>query len=194
MQIKDYTYYHGTSRANAALIMKNGFYQPPKLSQITILKKELTTSMGSLGIGIYAFCGIKEHAVMFAKKRAQHEIAVISFKLKNDDYILNFTDPKVLMLYNDFLLTGYTVVQRLKVRYSNKGYSKSLDGAIIEIFIQYLLQRNHVNAVQGVYKTSINNFGRYLNNSWIPNSIELCLKDKTLINHATMWTDTYYSE
>lgn len=194
MNIKDYTYYHGTSRANAALIMKNGFYQPPKLSQITILKKNITTSMGSLGVGTYAFCGIKEHALMFAKKRVHHEIAVISFKLKNDDYILDFTDPKVLMLYNDFLLTGYITVQQLKTRYSNKGYSKSLDGAIIEIFIQYLLQKKHTDTIQGVYKTSINNFGRYLNYSWIPNSIELCLKDTTLINRATMWTDSYYSE
>jgi hypothetical protein len=186
MQIKDYTYYHGTSRTNAALIMKNGFYQPPLVSKTDIIERNIKTSIGSLGIGVYAFCAIKEHALLFAHRKIKLEPAIISFKILNDDYILNFTIPQTLRIYNEFLLSAYRTIQELKPKYSNKGYSKSLDGAIIETFMQFLMQENYVTHIQGVYKTSINNFGNYLNYSWIPNSIELCLKDTSLINHATI--------
>jgi hypothetical protein len=123
MQIKDYTYYHGTSRANAALIMKNGFYQPPLISKTDIIERNIKTSIGSLGIGVYAFCAIKEHALLFAHRKIKLEPAIISFKILSDDYILDFTIPQTLRIYNEFLLSAYRTIQELKPKYSNKGYN-----------------------------------------------------------------------
>lgn len=133
---------------------------------------------------MYAFAENKNNAMEFANRMNKNcNSKVVSFKLNNCDYVIDFTIAKVILLYDKFMKETDKTIQLLKKKYKNSGYNKKLDGAILDIFCLYLVNDDIMDKVDGIFKTSRNKFGKeFIYDSLIPNSIELCVKNTDVID------------
>lgn len=175
------TYYHGTSLINAEKIVKSKNFS---------LKK----TIGTLGIGAYAFEYSKSNAVRFATNKLKRmgmakrndSIAVVSFEIDSSK-VFDLSDAQNIELFNNFIERKKTEISALSLRFKNgvNGYSKKLDGAIIDSFIDEMIASGFY--IQGVKGPTENHFEMIkIKNTGIPNSVELCIKNNKIIDYDTI--------
>lgn len=182
----NYTYYHGTTSENSLEIENNKFQHIETFSNEEITNKSRNYRPGSLGVGVYAFAESCKNAEMLARRK-NGSVGVISFKITREDYLINFSDPGILMIFDAFINKMIDCYKDLKRKYTNTGYSKKLDGAVIDIFALWLVENEEMDTVEGVLNTSQNKISKFmLQDSLIPNSVELCVKSDNLIDYSTL--------
>lgn len=180
--ISNYIFYHGTVLKYARQIQKNGF--------------KISNHIGSLGRGAYAFCESKGGAKHFAwrtfrylqRKNNYHldtklyQPCLISFKLASTSYVLDFTNPITVNIFNEFTNTASRQIKFMTKQNSNLGKVKTLDGAVIDWLLKSL-NKSHNKKYLGVYNPSQNEISKgIIPDSRIPNSIELCVKNNQIID------------
>lgn len=122
-------YYHGTSLKNAKNILANK-------------KFFIKDTLGTLGFGTYAFEYSKNNAIEFARNKLNRgrlgnsrEIALLSFKVDNSN-VFDMNDPANIEFLHNYIESHKNEIDFLKEINGTNGYSKKLDGAIIDSFIK----------------------------------------------------------
>ncbi|WP_056978165.1 hypothetical protein [Lentilactobacillus senioris] len=174
--------YHGTYEENANKIREKGFdaIYFPNVGQINMGKTP--KDPGSLGYGLYCFENSRENAFEFAKGFHTDSAQVIYFNfVSNNDYILDLRDSEDLKLFNEWINDDKRsrLFNELRKKYSNNGHQKSLDGAILELYIYDLVKRfKYVTKLDAV----VANTHTYFNDSaskitTFPNGVEVCIRN-----------------
>lgn len=182
--------YHGTTFGNAKRIMKNGFLLGKIPGKNNIIGRK-NYNPGSLGLGIYCFVDDYISGVLFTKRRnswTKERLAVLGFEIESNDYILDFTDINTIKIFRAFWSKTSQVIKTLRSKYNNDGFASKLDGAILDLFIIWLVKNKKVDKIQGIYKLSQNNLtdvNIYI--TGLPNSAELCIKDNEVIKKSSMY-------
>lgn len=197
--------YHATTSKNADKILRN-----KKFDHIAHFKKnQIKTGMtglpynpkknpkspGTLGFGLYFF-DKKDDAEKYCKRHSSCE-CIISCKIDflNKKYnFINFNDDT----WSDFFWKWIGVkrsenkfiFQILSKFYKDDDFQKSLTGALIDLFI---IDFETVNKtiIHGVMMKTKNkllskDLDKYLLNSPIPNSFEICIKENSVIRNETI--------
>lgn len=178
--------YHGTKYSNATSILKNGFF----LKTYDVNSEEKQSMPGDLGAGIYAFiCDKKlKNSINFARKRfAPHHCTLILELIENYP-VLDLQDPKNIEYISRFResLDLKRIEERAK---KDKGKrTVTLDGYIIELLIAESEKRNPNNKIAAVRAPSYTKFEKGINfhASKIPNGIELCIRQKSIIKNIKL--------
>ncbi len=101
--------------------------------------------------------------------------------VSNNDYILDLRDSEDLKLFNEWINDDKRsrLFNELRKKYSNNGHQKSLDGAILELYIYDLVKRfKYVTKLDAV----VANTHTYFNDSaskitTFPNGVEVCIRN-----------------
>jgi hypothetical protein len=140
---------------------------------------------GSLGTGIYGFLNDRELAQQFGQKANQDgDCSIIRIKVGlNEDKGLNFIDNLDDMGYfRRFLLNPKVSRQLANLRsiYRNKYKQHSLDGALIEYYINEMQREGYFSKIEYVSCATTTDIYQGLK-TFIPNGIEYCIRDSNLI-------------
>lgn len=114
-------YYHGTSLKNAKNILENK-------------KFFIKDTLGTLGFGTYAF-EYSKNKLNRGRLGNSREIALLSFKVDNSN-VFDMNDPANIEFLHNYIESHKNEIDFLKEINGTNGYSKKLDGAIIDSFIK----------------------------------------------------------
>ena len=174
--------YHATNLECFNDILENGikiydFKRPLVCSGRANNKKK----PGSLGYGFYCFSD-KDFCENYAKSKIENNYKILYCKAKTSKKnILDLTDEIQLGYYNKFLkkyvtTSAYKIMSKI---IKNDGYQSSLDGALLEIYLDVLKKnKNIIHCIIAMTVSQINNIKK----STVANGIEYCIKEKGIIN------------
>lgn len=187
--------YHATTKTNGDKILNDHCFQPI-LSMYNIYNPNFKKygKPGTLGYGLYGFYNNLDITKKFASRKIPDEPCILEFDI-NCDNIINFDEYEILKKYLEFIEKlkdkNKNIFERLnQLGYSNnKGYQKSLDGALIELFIKFIWNNEKVK-ITAILKSTVNDIdgdlSKYNLNTGIPNGIEICLRTEKIIKNDTI--------
>lgn len=186
--MRDVVLYHATDSGNKLSIHKNGF-KIPKADMAIFYAKPMRKKPGTLGFGLYGFLDDENLAKQFFTNNF-HSKNMTVYKLFasiNDEYLLDFSCNTVDMkMFYRFLSNPKLrrTIDNLSKFYRNGRYQRSLDGALIEMYINRTVRKGdypEIDAVCGSTVTNMNDFNFPVS---IPNGIEYCIRDKKIISNV----------
>lgn len=184
------TGYHGTEKAIEKEITSNLKIFQYLASEQSMKKNRNQTntgkSPGSLGYGFYVFGEDVELARSYAKRMCTNP-TILEVKLDLSDVsILNFDSYADQIMYHNFRSSYKPNAKLVYDRFQSNGYNIKqhiLDGIIIEAYIKRLKSKKGFNTqVVRLSTYTVADKNETLHDfSFIPNGVEYCIKDKSII-------------
>lgn len=179
------TVYHGSEKTKIKEILEKGFLKRkyPDIGKLNTGKAE---RIGSLGYGTYAFVSDEFLAWMYARKLCVCP-DVISFEINytENDILDLSSSSKDLRVFREFIENRKVkaLINKYKGYYKNGRYQKSLQGAVIELYYLSLKLSNKVSKIKIVKMATETELNSYYIKTDVPNGIECCIKDISIINN-----------
>lgn len=196
--MQNITSFHGTSKD----IANNSIRFSPANIKITTYKKELQKGAnhrqnrrapkpkppGSLGYGFYTFVNSDKLAREFiARQAADYELIKVLSEF-DETQILNFSNEDIMDKFHAYRSQYLKHVENMLKVFGNPMNSHkqhTVDGLIIENFIEDIFknEKKEIKAVMAWTFTpcdELSEDGKFV--SFIPNGLELCIRDCSLIN------------
>lgn len=182
--------YHGTPYTAGKKLLMNGkaavrIPHPSKKDLFDGPDVKRFGSIGSLGYGFYTFLEDPDMARHFAEGFA-HDDGVLVFRIRvdlNSDTTLRFdTSTEDIKRFRAFLNDPVRSkdVKYLVKKYSNSGFQKSLDGALLELYCA-LMKEGNIASINAICSPTTSGVGNVLPDAQLPNGIEVLIKDHEVI-------------
>lgn len=188
--MSDCTVYHGTPYEAGRDLLLQGksavrFPHPSKKELFDGPNLSRFGSIGSLGYGFYSFLEDADMARDFAKKFAHDGgVLVLQIRVQLDSSTTLRFDSSVedIKRFHAFLNDPKRSkdVRYLIDKYSNLGFQKSLDGALIELYCA-LMQDGGIANIKAICSPTTSQVGNIIPETQLPNGIEVLIKNPEVI-------------
>lgn len=207
--MKNYVSFHGTDK----FIADNKIKFSPSNIVIPVYTNELEKGMnsksqkrntkpklpGSLGYGFYTFIYTKDITEKFISRQSKEYTIIKVYSIFEDNEILDFNLQEVREKFHVFRSEFIKYANNILKAFGNpsNNYKQHvMDGLIIETFIAKLLQKENkkIAAVIAWTFTPCDEQSESVKFvSFIPNSLELCIRDRNKIQSLEKENDNYGS-
>lgn len=189
--------FHGTYKKNAEIINKQGFkaIDIPNVGKIN--SGTVKSKPGSLGFGLYGFKDNQGLAFNYIKRvcnGTDYEVLCFDIQFHRDN-ILNFVDSiDDMMLFQHWKEnpSRKKLLKILKCKYHNGTKQHSLDGAILEAYIQDMMRLKEfggpIDAVCSATHTPTDVELNNNNIAMVPNGIEYAVRSNNIIDKVSVKT------